>query len=70
MPCPRQKKVLLPSKEDHIEEAVGLAEEVADDAARVPAADLVRRQQQVDALQHVPHGRRQVSVECPKHDYY
>lgn len=42
---------------------VGLAEEVPDDTARVPAADLVRRQQQVDTLQHVPHRGRQQRVE-------
>lgn len=42
---------------------VGLADEVPDDAARVPAADLVGRQQQVDALYHVPHGRWRARVE-------
>lgn len=44
---------------------VRLAEEVPDDAARVAAADLVRRQQQVDTLEHVPHRRRQQSVKRP-----
>lgn len=55
----------LPSEEEHVQEVVGFAEEIADDAARVAAADLVGGEQQVDALHHVPHRWRRQRVERP-----
>ena len=65
----RQTDRHTPFEEDEIEVVVVLGQHVADDACRVTRADLITRQEEVDALGEVPQLSRHVVSERPNHKH-
>jgi hypothetical protein len=65
MPFPLGYTDFLPFKQNHVYSIVAFTQNISKDASGVATPYLISWKQQVEALDHVPHLRRQLCIELP-----